>query len=327
MSNEVPNARRLVPPDQPKKKQSAQSSSFGLKVAAVALPIVIIGVGAAVYVRSQLTPAASSEAALNDTRSPFEGEVSQTEESQITITQPSEMSEEMEALAGTDAPYELEAYPEIDPDQKPLAVAVNPSVAGIPDGNEPVTAPTASSPSESKASYGHLPYNEGDRSRLVSAGTFVRENYEREEQLDFEAAQAFEQMRQAAQAEGIDLMLISGFRSIADQKDLFDAQIERKGSPEAAAVSSAPAGHSEHHTGLAVDITDANNPNVDLRPSFEGTPAYQWLAQNASLFGFEESFPKNNQQGVTFEPWHWRYVGTDRALQTFSEARQRFPSR
>jgi zinc D-Ala-D-Ala carboxypeptidase len=175
--------------------------------------------------------------------------------------------------------------------------------------------------SNAQAVYGHLPYAEDPAERLVGAGRFVRDSYEREEFLDTEAAQAFEAMKKNARTQGIQLMAISGFRNIADQKVLFENQIARRGSPEAAARLSAPPGHSEHHTGYALDITDASRADVDLKVVFEETTAYQWLVANAQQYGFERSFPQNNVQGVSYEPWHWRFVASPRAMQVFSTAK------
>jgi D-alanyl-D-alanine carboxypeptidase len=76
-------------------------------------------------------------------------------------------------------------------------------------------------------------------------------------------------------------------------------------------------GHSEHHTGLAVDLGDESSPECDIEPPFEGTGAFHWLCQNAGCFGFELSFPRNNACGVDYEPWHWRFVGTPEAKQVF----------
>jgi len=171
-----------------------------------------------------------------------------------------------------------------------------------------------------KPYFGHLPYQEGDPDRLVDAGRFVRGTYERSEALDFEANEAFQVMVAAAKAEGVFLMPISGFRTIADQRLLFEKQIERKGSEEAASKWSAPPGYSEHHTGYAIDIGDMNS-DTDLKMTFQDTNVYRWLTVNANRFGFEQSFPHNNQQGVSFEPWHWRYVGSARAGQIFVVAR------
>jgi zinc D-Ala-D-Ala carboxypeptidase len=169
--------------------------------------------------------------------------------------------------------------------------------------------------------FGHLPYGEVSPDRLVSIGKFLRENYEREEMLDIEAARAFQVMLDAARSQGVQLMGISGFRTIADQQVLFEKQIEKRGSAAVAAQLSAPPGHSEHHTGYAIDITDASRIDVDLKVAFEETAAYQWLVTNASQYGFEQSFPRNNVQAVSYEPWHWRFVGTARSAQVFAAAR------
>jgi zinc D-Ala-D-Ala carboxypeptidase len=172
-----------------------------------------------------------------------------------------------------------------------------------------------------KSYFGHLSYQEDDPSRLETVGRFVRGTYERPESLDFEANQAFHQMAAVAKSEGVFLMPISGFRTISDQRELFEKQIERKGSPEAAARWSAPPGHSEHHTGYAIDIADERQSDTDLKIAFEETTAYRWLQANARNYGFEESFPQNNKQGVSYEPWHWRYIASPRASEIFSIAK------
>ncbi|MFK8181978.1 MAG: D-alanyl-D-alanine carboxypeptidase family protein [Phormidesmis sp.] len=336
MPNEIPNAQRLIPSDDPNGKPPEQAGGplgipFAAKVAVIAVPIVVGGMVLALKIRSQVSTLPDS--ALNDTRSPLAEEISQPETASkspsAAETNPNP-PERSATNTGTDAPFDInEAYPDIDPNQEPLAVAVNPAIAGLSGSNAPtsINSPIPGNTAVSaKALYGHLPYDE-TRRPLSSAGSFIRENYERAERLDSEAAQAFEQMRQAAQAEGVALMPVSGFRTIADQKELFQSQINRKGSEAAAALFSAPPGHSEHHTGYAIDITDANYPESDIKQSFENTPAYQWLIANARAYGFEESFPKNNLQGVTFEPWHWRYVASENARQTFSDAQRLHPSR
>lgn len=168
-----------------------------------------------------------------------------------------------------------------------------------------------------KRSFGHFPYAEDNLQNLVKVGAY----YERPAFLDREAAEAFFQLQSQSQKAGIKLIIISGFRSIADQEKLFQKQIQRRGSPEAAARLSAPPGFSEHHTGFAMDVGDGNNPSTDLKFTFESTQAYRWLIQNAYLYGFEMSFPRNNTQGVSFEPWHWRYVKSPMASQIFANAR------
>lgn len=167
------------------------------------------------------------------------------------------------------------------------------------------------------ARFNHLAYSEADPSRIVPVGKFIREGYERDEFLDADAAQAFVNMTAAAGAEGIQLIPVSGFRTIARQQELFSTQVEKLGSAEEAAKLSAPPGHSEHHTGYAIDIGDATAPGTDIKYEFEYTPAYSWLQANASTYGFELSFPRGNQQGVSFEPWHWRFVASSHAQETF----------
>ena len=184
---------------------------------------------------------------------------------------------------------------------------------------KPVPENVVSSPVQTRLR--HFPYQDADPNRLVNAGMFVRGTYERSEQLDQEANDAFQQMKAAAATQGVYLMIISGFRNISDQSVLFEKQIARRGSESEAARSSAPPGHSEHHTGYALDIADQQS-DTDLKVAFQETAAYQWLVANASRYQFEQSFPLNNKQGVNFEPWHWRYIGPPRAAQIFAAARQ-----
>ncbi len=169
--------------------------------------------------------------------------------------------------------------------------------------------------------FNHFPYDEAYGGDIESIGLFTRESYEREEYLHYEAAAAFEQMKAAAAADFIKIQAISGFRTVARQADLFKAQVGKLGSEAAAAKLSAPPGYSEHHTGYAVDIGDVTLPDTDITYNFQNTPAYNWLLANAYLYGFEQSFPENNQQGVSFEPWHWRYIGSDNAASVFAQSR------
>lgn len=291
---------------------------FWVQVALVATLIVVMGLMGSFWTHTlsgQATPdPVASDKALNDTRSPLAAEIpiaAQTPPPIPTVPNPATATESV--ALGTDSPFALPSestYPQENLSTKPHT----------PTANVPSTP--ANTPSRE---FGHLPYRE-NTSQLVNVGPFVRENYERDEALDHAAAGAFMLMQRDAAQAGVQLMAISGFRSIADQKELFTKQIERKGSEAAAAQYSAPPGHSEHHTGYAVDIADINEPDTDIKLSFEYTAAYQWLVSNAAEYGFEESFPKNNAQGVSFEPWHWRYVGTPEALATFNTARSLFPA-
>lgn len=151
----------------------------------------------------------------------------------------------------------------------------------------------------------HYRYEDCAASDLVTVGSH---------KLHRNAAEAFQNMQAAARAEGVNLTVVSGFRSQEYQKGVF----RKRGTDDATVMDrikvSAPSGYSEHHTGYAIDINSTEE-------SFKNTPAYTWLVEHASEYGFEISFPENNSQGLSFEPWHWRYVGTDEAKRTFATAR------
>lgn len=162
----------------------------------------------------------------------------------------------------------------------------------------------------------HFAYLE-NKQNLVEVGSY----YNRTAYLTLEAATAFKKMKLAATEVGIKLTPISGFRSFVEQEKLFQKQVERRGSAQAAQLLSAPPGFSEHHTGYALDIGDDRHPETDLKFAFDSTEAYGWLKVNASRYGFELSFPKNNLQGVSYEPWHWRFFGSPKAKEIFKQAR------
>ena len=113
----------------------------------------------------------------------------------------------------------------------------------------------------------------------------------------------------AAQAEGVDLKVWSPFRSYADQKVLFENQVNRVGGDEekAATVVARP-GTSEHNTGICADFNMASD-------SFADTPMYEWMTKNAENYGFVMRYEKSKQSitGVIHESWHWRFVGINAA--------------
>jgi len=125
----------------------------------------------------------------------------------------------------------------------------------------------------------------------------------RELKLAPEAAAAWEAMRSAAAGEGIPLLLISGFRSVAYQREILERKRAQGEAMDAILRVNAAPGYSEHHTGRAVDIGTPGCP--PLEEAFEQTEAFHWLQQEAGRFGFRLSFPRNNPHGIIFEPWHW----------------------
>ena len=141
--------------------------------------------------------------------------------------------------------------------------------------------------------------------------------------LHADAAAALLAMQRAASADGVQLELLSAFRAADLQKVLFfDIKSERNQSALERAEVSAPPGFSEHSTGYAVDLGDAYAPQSHLSVSFERTEAFAWLQANAARHHFILSFPPGNAQGVSYEPWHWRFEGTAAALQLFEPAQR-----
>jgi D-alanyl-D-alanine carboxypeptidase len=127
----------------------------------------------------------------------------------------------------------------------------------------------------------------------------------RGQRLAPEAATAWVAMQGAAAAEGVTLLLVSGFRSIDYQARLFRKKINSgQLLSDILAVNAAP-GFSEHHTGRAIDV--ATPGSLPLTEAFEESAAFQWLVGNAVRFGFSMSYPRNNAAGFIYEPWHWAF--------------------
>ncbi len=127
-----------------------------------------------------------------------------------------------------------------------------------------------------------------------------------------EASQAFSKMKAAAPAEiQKELFVRSGVRTISDQTVIFNNYVKRDGLEEALTYSSRP-GHSEHHTGLGMDITTADTEDCEIP---EIAAVMNWLNENAYKYGFILRYPegKTDETGYMFEPWHYRYVGTELA--------------
>lgn len=129
--------------------------------------------------------------------------------------------------------------------------------------------------------------------------------YQRPQRLTPAAFSAWSAMRDAAANQGVTVFLISAFRGYQYQHDLIAAKLEKgQGIEEILKVNAAP-GHSEHHTGRALDLGTLGCDA--LSEKFENTDAYQWLIENAASFGFHLSYPRGNPYGIDFEPWHWCY--------------------
>lgn len=125
----------------------------------------------------------------------------------------------------------------------------------------------------------------------------------REQRLTPEALVAWDAMRVAAKEQEVCFFLVSAFRSIEYQAQLIQRKLD-KGLliEDILKVNTAP-GYSEHHTGRAVDI---GTPGCAvLEEEFENTPAFEWLMTHAHEFDFTLTYPRNNESGICYEPWHW----------------------
>lgn len=129
------------------------------------------------------------------------------------------------------------------------------------------------------------------------------------QQLRSDAADALKKLIDAAASQGHDLRLLSGYRSAAEQDSLRQSYVQRYGVDYANTIS-APAGFSEHQTGLAADV---GNGRCDLEKCFGETSAGRWVAKNAHLYGFTVRYPLGQEAstGYAYEPWHLRYLGKD----------------
>lgn len=144
----------------------------------------------------------------------------------------------------------------------------------------------------------------GEATELVEVGPNLVGRMQR---LTPQTAEKWAEMQAAAAADGVTLLLVSGFRSIDYQARLIRKKINAGQTvSEILAVNAAP-GFSEHHTGRAVDIaTPGSRP---LTEEFEESEAFRWLQTHAVSYGFSMSYPRDNPAGFIYEPWHWAQNG------------------
>ena len=157
-------------------------------------------------------------------------------------------------------------------------------------------------PADYGARTGLVPCEEANE--LVSIGPDVMG---REQRLSPRTAAAWHGMRAAAERDGVQLLVVSGFRSVDYQRALIQRKLDNGRSiAEILKVNAAP-GYSEHHTGRALDLTAPDCP--PLEQGFETTRAFAWLMQHAASHGFRLSYPRDNPHGISYEPWHWAHTG------------------
>ncbi len=152
-----------------------------------------------------------------------------------------------------------------------------------------------------------------DKTYLVKHGTG---------EFDERAVGALSEMIAAAKKAGItDLVDLSTYRTFQTQEKNFNKQVDKYkkqgySQEEAERIANTIVkrpGYSEHHTGLAADMGGSGDYTITM--SFESTPAFDWLIEHCAEYGFILRFPKDKEEitGVTYEPWHYRYVGKEHA--------------
>ncbi len=121
----------------------------------------------------------------------------------------------------------------------------------------------------------------------------------------------------AATADGIDLSVISAYRSYATQTSTYNYWVQYNGGDTDAAdrVSARP-GHSQHQLGTAIDFS-SKEVSDSIGTRFNQTKASAWLQKNAYKYGFVISFPSGYERitGFSYESWHYRYIGIANALE------------
>ncbi|MBQ8185008.1 MAG: M15 family metallopeptidase [Lachnospiraceae bacterium] len=169
---------------------------------------------------------------------------------------------------------------------------------------------------------------------LVNGGHPMPEDYQVEltevgsgHQVDSRIAQALKDMIKAGKKAGHQIWIASSYRTMEKQTELFENKVaklrrqgysEKEARKEAGTVVAVP-GTSEHQLGLAVDLVSSEYTSLDERQ--EETKSYQWLVEHCAEFGFILRYPngKTDVTGIIYEPWHFRYVGTEAAREIMEQ--------
>lgn len=211
------------------------------------------------------------------------------------------------APASTPAPAPSTAEPTEEPEQTP---APEPEPDPEPVAEPPVAAATGL---DDPSSYTVVV----NKQRALNPVTFTPSDLAYPEipnsggqPLRYQAAVALEQMHAEASAAGLPFAMVSGYRSYDLQTQLFNNYAAGYGVAAAETFSARP-GHSEHQTGLAVDISECLG--CPLSEAFGSTAQGLWARANAHRFGFILRYDQGQQPvvGYVYEPWHFRYVGVD----------------
>lgn len=160
--------------------------------------------------------------------------------------------------------------------------------------------------------YNQLP-SEFTQYNLVNMGREYTINDGKQYLLAGVAYEKYVQMSDAAQQEGLSMKVVSAYRTEDYQRGLYNNRVRTRGKVNADNYTARP-GFSEHQTGLAVDINSTKS-------AFEYSSEYKWLQEHAHEYGYILRYPKGKEwiTGYSYEPWHYRFVGTEAAKIIYEE--------
>lgn len=207
------------------------------------------------------------------------------------------------------------------PSQAPLRKAV--TMPKESPASQPEKEPSSTAPKIDKEQWNLI---------LVNPWNPIPENHsitltelKNDQAVDERCYPALQDMMDACRAEGLSPVICSSYRSMEKQKNLFKKQVDMmlatglsqaEAEKEAAKAVAIP-GTSEHQLGLAVDIVDLNNQSLD--ESQEETGVQKWLLAHCWEYGFILRYPNDKSKitGIMYEPWHYRYVGKETAMEIY----------
>ncbi len=235
------------------------------------------------------------------------------------------------------------------PDRSAIQTEYTPEIPTAPGGvtgqtvvtvvtiTQGTTAATTAAPAQSNYAYAYAGLNPVPASidsanwnlLLVNRDYILPENFDvklatvsdSSVQLDYRVVPYYNDMLAAAKADGVTVSSVSGYRSYSRQKTNFENKINyyvglgysKIEATNLAAKVILPPGTSEHNAGLAMDV--GTNGDNSLTESFADTAAFKWLNEHAAEYGFILRYDKPTQDitKITYEPWHWRFVGVQTA--------------
>lgn len=166
---------------------------------------------------------------------------------------------------------------------------------------------------------GHLilvnKYNRLDKNYIPSNMVTIDNKYGVLKQVKKDTYKAFIKMNKDAKKLGLNIYILSAYRSYDYQYKLYNRYVKNDGLKKTNKSSAKP-GYSEHQTGLAIDVSSGFNVPLN---EFGSTKEYEWLINNSYKYGFILRYPKGKENitGYMYEPWHYRYLGVDIATKVY----------